>query len=150
MLIVNEDFHFKHNSMMLQKQQKQTHAPKDCTATIQRNTHMYREDEHREHWNITMSFCRVTKPSKLSFLLISWSVSFHRQDGQVPGTRHQQRTCSQGRSKEKEIRNSAYMQDSHLYLSLWELRTQNENKGIWKIKHYNRGHSQYLTTSPLV
>lgn len=58
------------------------------------HAHGYTQCGHRVQWNITMGFCGVTKPSKLSFLLIrqaSWSASFHRQDGQcqVPGTRHQ-------------------------------------------------------------
>lgn len=61
---------------------------------------------HRAQGNITMGFCGVTKPSKLPFLLIKqarWSASFHRQDGQCqePGTRHQQRACSQPWAKER-------------------------------------------------
>lgn len=108
------------------------HAPMYHRFTTQKHTYTY----GWKHRNITTSFCAVTKPATFSFLLIrqaSGNVSFHRQDGQVPGTRHQQRTCSQRRSKEKEIRNSAYMQDSHiLSLSSWELQNQNENKDIWK------------------
>lgn len=85
-------------------------------------THRHVQCGHRAQWNITMAFCGVTKPSKLSFLLIrqtSWRASFHRQDGQcqVPGTRHQQRTCSQWQAKEKNKELSLHM----ISTSLWKL-----------------------------